>query len=846
MKRACLSAAIALSLGLVSSMALAQTTTGDHPSTQGSAQQGGGGQASVSSTSKVSAVATKRARDLQGVEVTASAPALGGGLMSEQDAPKAVSTITREAIQQGAPGGTFAQAIESIPGVFTSTDDYTGLNDGDYSIRGFTSDEVGTTVNGAPINDSGNYKVYASEYGDAENMGDITVQQGWPDVDQPISGAAGGSIGWATIDPSHKGKLDISQTLGSNSYHRTFLRLNTGDLGPVRSWLSYSNNEASIWDGPGKQKATKVDGKSLWTIDDRDSVSFSLQYNREVKNSYLHPTKQQAAQQYGYNYSGVWSVPENLKSTSTSACGPDSSYNVCNYQLHVNPFTSWMASADGEFALSDSLHLSVVPYFQFGSGGGSGASSFTETTTASDNQYGYVNADLNGDGVIATGPNGAKALVYSMNQSYTYRPGVIAKLSQDIGSNDTLVYGVWWERPRQEQNEVFTPIDWNSGAPADIWGQSDLVRYPDGQVQTAYNEKTTTTTEKAFATNTWTPSDQWTVTAGLAYIWAKRQGFDYSDQGSYVPGCDGSKYYKYKCEFGGDFSFAYHNWSPTVGAKFQLNDANQFYFGMGRTFRTPVNGALAQNGAADYFNAAHPDPGYSFSAVNKPETSTSADLGWRFYTTRFSASVDAYAANFHNKQVSGYDENSGQTVFTNLPNVHMRGLNGEASVKLSHQFTLYGAYTYTVARQQDNVNTGGDGVYWTKGKTLTNTPRSTGYMRLGYKQGGLWASLSAKYRSAVWGDWSNTEKVGGYTTFNLSAGYHLPDFSQDFTKPFVKLNVFNLTDHHAFTWASSSPFLASSAGTVYDVNGKKLYGVAATYSILQERTWMVTFGVAIR
>ncbi|WP_329742518.1 TonB-dependent receptor [Dyella sp. A6] len=832
MKRKHLSAVIIFTLFAGTGTVMAQSTGAQQ--TRGvSAQQGVGGQASVSSTSKVTAVATKRARKLEQVDVTASMPTLGGGLMSEQDAPKAVSTITRAAIQQGAPGGTFVQAIQSIPGVFTSTDDYTGLNDGDYSIRGFTSDEVGTTVNGAPINDSGNYRVYATEYGDTENMGDITVQQGWPDVDQPISGAAGGSIGWATIDPTHKAGLDFSQTFGGNNYHRTFLRANTGDLGPVRSWLSYSNNETHLWNGPGKAKVTKVDGKSLWTINDRNSISFSLQYNREVKNSYLHLTKQQAAEKYDQNYSGYWSVPENLKSTSTSACGPDTTYNACYYKLHINPYTSWMASADGEFTLTDNLHLSVVPYFQYGSGGGSGATAAYESI-AGNNQYLDVNADLNGDGVVS---NGSKGLVYSLSQNFTHRPGIIAKLSQDFGLNDTLVYGVWWERPREQQDEVFSLIDPSTGVPSDIWGRYDVIRYPNGVAQKAYGEYTTTTTEKAFATNTWTPSDQWTVTAGLSYVWAKRKGYDFE-----YPGADYGP--SYKQQFGGTFSGTYHKWSPTVGVKFQLDDANQFYFGMGRTFRTPVNGALAQNGAAAYYNASNPWAGHSYTAVNKPETATSADLGWRFYTSRVSASVDAYAANFHNKQVSGYDENSGQTVFTELPNVHMRGLNGEASVKLDSMFTLYGSYTYTVSRQQDNVNAGTDGIYYTRGKTLTNTPRNSGYVRLGYKQGPVWASLNAKYRGAVWGDWSNTEKVGGYTTFNLSAGYHFPDFSSSFRKPYIKLNVFNLTNHRAFTWASSNPFLASSAGTVYDVNGTKLYASPATYSVLEERTWMVTFGAS--
>ncbi len=40
-----------------------------------------------------------------------------------------------------------------------------------------------------------------------------------------------------------------------------------------------------------------------------------------------------------------------------------------------------MVSLDGEFKLTDSLHLSVIPYFQYADGGsGSGNSFFTEST----------------------------------------------------------------------------------------------------------------------------------------------------------------------------------------------------------------------------------------------------------------------------------------------------------------------------------------------------------------------------------------------------------------------------------------------------------------------------------
>lgn len=307
MKRTYLYASLALVLSVASTASLAQDAT---TSSAAQTTTNAGQRSSVSSTSNTTTSnETKRVEQLGTVQVKADSLSLAGGLMSVQTAPKAVSTITRDAIVKAAPGGTFVQMIDSIPGVNASTDDYTGLANGNYSIRGFTSDEIGTTVNGAPINDSGNYKVYSSEYGDTENMGDITVLQGYPDVDTPIGGAAGGSIAWVTIDPSHTAGVDVTQTFGTNDYRRTFLRFNTGDTGPVRSWLSYSDNRSDLWRGTGEQKITKVDGKSLWTIDDNNSVSASFQYNREFTNTYDSLTKAQAQTKYDQNYDSTLLSP---------------------------------------------------------------------------------------------------------------------------------------------------------------------------------------------------------------------------------------------------------------------------------------------------------------------------------------------------------------------------------------------------------------------------------------------------------------------------------------------------------------------------------------------------------
>ncbi|MBB3227635.1 iron complex outermembrane receptor protein [Luteibacter sp. Sphag1AF] len=815
MNRNSLSAAIALTLFVAAGAASAQDTQATQDATT---QPQRANVASTSNTTNDNAT-RRAAQQMSAVQVKANSLALGGGLMSVQDAAKAVSTVSRDAIVKAAPGATFVQAIDSIPGVVSSTDDYTGLNDGNATVRGFPMDEIGVTVNGAPINDSGSYKIYSSEYGDTENMGDITVQQGYPDNDTPISGAAGGSIAWVTVDPSHKAGLDFSQTLGQNSYHRTFMRLNTGDLGPVRSWLSYSNNETNLWRGVGKSKVTKVDGKSVWTIDDKNSISFSLQYNREVKTNYESLTKAQAQTQYKQSYLGTYTPG----STSSNF-----------YALHQNPFRNYLASADGEFTLSDNLRLSVVPYFQFGTGGSGSGSTFTENPLANNNYYKSVNVDLDGDGKIS----GTK-LVNSFSYSNTYRPGIIAKLNQDLTDNNSLEYGVWYERPRQSQGQDFVPVDAKTGIPVDTWANTVLLRYPDGSVQKAYQQYTTTTNEKAFITDNWTPNDQWTFSGSLAYVWSKRDGYVAEFPNSIGSISTTGKVTTTNAQYDASPNATFHKFTPTAGVKYQLDAENQFYFGIGKTFRAPVNGAILSN--ALYGNGtakASPLP-------NKPETSTTADLGWRFYGERFSANVDAYASNLNNKQISGYDQVTGLTVYTQLPSVHMRGLNAEGSYKITDNWSTYANYSYTRARMQDDLNSLGDGIYNTKGKTLLNVPKNSGYVGVDFNEGPFWASLNAKYQGPIWGDWSNTERAGGYTTVNLSTGWKFGDFADWFRSPYVKINLFNVGDRKALTYASNvTAFLATNPTKEKDANGTTLFASAPYYSVLQERTFMVTFGAS--
>ncbi|WP_233171558.1 TonB-dependent receptor [Dyella sp. ASV21] len=805
MKRNHLSMAIAVVFCMTAGSAFAQDAA-SQDNGQATTKEATAQRANASSTSNTTTSNdTKRVQQLNTVTVQAQSLTLGGGLMSVQTAPKAVSTITRDAIEKASPGANFTQMIGSIPGVNAATDDVTGLANGHYSIRGFDSSDIGMTVNGAPITDTGSYSVYATEYGDSENMGDITVLQGIPDIDMPDSGASGGHIAWATIDPSHNAGLDFTQSLGNNDYRRTFIRFNTGDTGPVRSWLSYSNNSADKWRGQGDMNVTKVDGKSIWTINDDNSISASLQYNRQNNDSYRSLTKAQVAQNgYYYDYLPTWSQGSSAAAISN---------NTYYYGLRTNPYKSYMFSLDGEFKLSDSTRLSVVPYFWYGNGGGGAAATVTESTAAT-NRFGYANQDVNNDGAVI---NNTKGVVYSYSAATTYRPGVIAKINQDFGLDNSLEYGVWYERSRKSQDNSYGQAD-SQGNPADLWANSAYIYYPSGRPQLVYDEYTNTEIKKGFVTDNWTPNDQWTFTAGVSYLWTNRNGFVWE-----YPGSTAGTVTKQQ-----NYSNVDKNWNkflPTAGIKFQLDERNQFFIGSGKTFRAPTNTVALLNALDNQADA------------NKPETAWNTDLGYRFYGDALSASADIYRSNYNNKQQSAYDQATGYTYYTSVHRMHMQGFNGELSYKLAQDWTAYASYTYTQAKIVGSIDGGsGDGIYPTNGKTMPDTARNIGNVSIAYDDGShLWASLSARVTSSLYGDYMNTERVGGFATLNLNAGYKFG--SWDWLKnPYVKLNVSNLTDRKAFSYVSSAQFLATSMGS--------LYTSSPTYGLLQPRAYMVTFGAS--
>jgi iron complex outermembrane receptor protein len=742
---------------------------------------------SVSTTSNnTKSNATKRVTQLDAIKVTGENQTIGSGEMQYQDAGKAVYTISRETLKKATPSANFTQILSTVPGVSTTNDDQSGLSYGGFNIRGYPSDEVGVTVNGVPINSTSDYGVYATEYGDTENIGDITVEPGFSGVTSAVVGGAGGGVSWVTISPTKEANLDFSQSLGSNGYHRTFMRYNTGDLGPVRSWFSYSDNQTDLWRGAGKADVRKFDAKSVLTISDGNSITASYSSSRIMNNSYSTVTRTDAHKNYHSGYNSTY----------------DPSVPWLYYGMETVPYDAQLYSLDGEFTLSENLTLSVVPYFFKGLGGAGWGSTVSED---------WLEIDANMDGAIA-----GSVPVYNTWISESYRPGLHFKFKHQLGMDHSFEYGALYENARDQNhtNVIQTSID---GTPYDIWGSNrgNYLKFENGNPLMYSNSYTKVITRKAFLAYMWTPNDRWMLNFGGAYNWIVRGGWIWNLPGS---GLDGELYAATKRN--------YKKFTPAAGFKFQFDENNQFYGSIAQTYRAP-NVTSIVDWAYNEAYAAKNDTGVS-GVAPEAESAWTADIGWRYYGDRLSTVLDLFSSKFKNKQVAGTDPLTTQTVYVSVDKLNISGANIEASFKLNGHLDIYATYSYTASKVKSPLVIA-NATYDTDGKYLVNTPSQIANLNLNYRNGPTWIGFGLNARSKSWADWINSTSIGGYTTFSMNGGWDFQNTAW-LKKPYVKFNIWNLTNHRAFTGAASINNYAASGNEAY--------------SLLQDRAITVTFGAS--
>lgn len=716
------------------------------------------------------------ATDIGSIQVK-GAP-LGEGMMIQEESAKSRSTVTKEAMDKMPATGNAIDKLKYTAGLNVSSNDSTGLSGIDYTMRGMSNDQIGLSVDGIPMNDSGSYSVYANQLGDAENLEQIFVTQGSSEMNGPHIGSSGGNIGLVTKRPAKEFGGFIKQTFGSNNLSKSLIRLETGLHDGFSSWLSYSYTDADKWRGKGATRSNKLEWNGLYEDDNGNSSNLLVKYNKQDMNNYNTLSKSTFLNQG--RYVDYPTTPE------YNSRGQLSRY----YKINRNPFESLNLTFTQKLQLRDNLSLTLQPYYYWGNGGSfSGQSAYTLSSTTTDKSGSYDLSNLSSN------------TYYRPSWTETWRPGITNTLKWDLNDQHSLDMGYWFERARQRQTQPYIGIQ-ADGNPIDISGKpngSHLVKDANGKVIQGRNQFTVTPVHKFWLQDTWFVSPDWTFTGGLAWQHVKRDGYDLGSLNS----VEEKKARTYK-EF-----------LPSFSAAYKINPENQVFYSLTRNMRTPPNYVLYNLG--DSINT-------------KPELSWNHELGWRFQGQDVMLSTSLFYIAFTDRQISSRNVD-GEYEMINAGKVENKGIETELSGKLPHNFNYFASYTYTDSKQRDDISTNGSTLP-TTGKRSANTPKNMLNLGVGYDDSRYYAGINGRYTGAFYGDMTNDEKIGGRTVVDLNAGIHLPVDKKIIKSATLRFNVNNVFDKEYLDSARTVVFNAAAH------NGVR----ASTpyYNVGEERTFSVS------
>ncbi len=717
-----------------------------------------------------SAYAQTDAATAKPAEVIITGKKLGMGLMVTEDAPKARSTITAEELEKQRPTGNAYEALEMLPAVNSYNQDATGLFGGGLTLRGFNSDQIGATINGVPVNDSGNFAIYPQEYVDQENTCSQFVTQGSTDADSPQVGATGGNFGINTCNPEDKQRVRLMQSIGQLNMRKSFARFDTGLLSDKRTkaFISFSHAEADKWKGKGGAKRNHIDAGVNYDWDRFNYIHATVLLNEAMNNNINNLTLAEINKN-GYTYDYADTFKGHLTPVKGTA-QVETTQSPAYYQLGVNPFKNAIASATGKFRLTENLDLKVLPYLWYGFGNGgvqqraqSEKAFYNSATGARD---GLV--DLNGDGDTLD-----TVLVANASVTKTVRPGVTSSLTWSF-DNHEILGGFWYERARHEQTGPMLALS-NDGQRADEYLQIGKTLRPDGKFAQSRDQLTISTAYQFFLQDTVSfMEDKLKINVGVRNPQVKREFTNFGDENnSYKPYGVVKKY---------------NDVLPQLGARYRLTNDDQFFASMAKNVKAPPNFAFANSGNIKVTNGVA-----SFVGDLKQESSWNTDIGYRHQDNKFIATVTAFWVDFKDRQATAFDPLTQVSSYNNVGRVSNNGLEFELGNMPINGWSFYASLGFNNSKIKDNMQLGGNVFLPTAGKEMINTPRKKAGLSVEYQDGAFWARLKARATGVQQASMLNDEQAPGYTTFGIDGGYTLANFGM-FKRPKLTFNLSNITD----------------------------------------------------
>ena len=592
-------------------------------------------------------------------------------LAIDRKTPVAVSTIRAEEIETRLGNQEFPEILRSTPGVY-ATKGGGGFGDSELTLRGFNSENIAVMINGIPVNDMENGRVYWSNWA---GLSDVTrtmqVQRGLGAARVAVP-SIGGTVNILTKTTDAVEGGNILMSTGNDGYQKYGFTLSTGLLDNGFA----ATVSASRTTGNGYVDGTQFEGYSYF-------VNLAKDFGDDHQLSFTAF----GAPQYHGQRQNAESIETYRDSESGTKFNRDWGYRD-GQVVHIedNFYHKPQLSLNHYWTISDITSLSTAVYASFGQGGGGGwggvnkfgIGSYNNPSLYRDGYLQPVNVDKIVDENVARGALGSETYLRASRNNHNWY-GAISTLSTDLNENIEFIGGI---DARYYVGEHYTEVtdllggrfvfdDDNENDPLVMAQVGDKIDYYDeGTVlwggvfaQAEYSKDDLSAFISVAASNT---------------SYKREDFFNYLDT-------DPLRETDYQDFFG---------YSGKGGANYNLDQNNNIFANIGYFEKAPFFDAVFLNYRNDINDEA------------KNQRIFSAELGYGFRSPNFRVDLNLYRTNWRDKTlVQSFQNADGSSGSANILGVNAlhQGVELEFSYRPWENLTLNGMASIGDWRWQDDV-----------------------------------------------------------------------------------------------------------------------------------------------
>lgn len=657
-----------------------------------------------------------------------------------QGQTRQVNTLSRDDIQQAAPGTSPLKVLDKLPSTHFQSSDPFGAYEWstDFRVRGFSGGQLGYTLDDVPLGDLsyGNHNgLHISRAISSENIGRVQLSPGTGAVDTASSSNLGGTIQFYSIDPTDTFGASFAQMLGSDNARRSYVKLDTGKLDfGGKFHVSYVDQNSEHWKGQGEHRNKQVNAKYAQFFGDSKLSAFVNWSDRaEIDYQDVSP---EMIRRLGYNWDNYF---PNWQAAIDSANGiwtrgETSKWDAYYAGSGVREDLLMGATLDAKVA--DGLRWKTTVYKHTDEGTGEW----------------YTPAVLS----PGTGTPSLRTTEYDID-----RPGILTSLTWTTGAHKVNA-GIWYEdNDFRNARRYYATSATNPRSPYE--------QQRNDWFQTDWDHNITEETTQFHVQDTMQLSDKWKLNAGFKSSKVEITGRKIGGTADRASGSFTSE----------------KNFLPQIGLNYRMNDQHEFFAGAADNMRAVYN--LFTNMTQAGFDAV--------KNTLQPETSRTYEAGWRYHGGNIEGLLSAYHVSFKDRLLSISVCPGIVTCVSAMGNVGEVESNGvEAGInwKMAPKWTWYNAFSANSTEYKDDYFTGTT-LRQVAGMQAVGVPKTLFKTELAFDNGTWFAKLNGNYVGERYYTYRNDASAAAYTLWGMGAGYRVKNAGmlKDLA---VQLNVTNLFD----------------------------------------------------